>query len=52
MNRYLLVVNPGLERVLLEEIRLLVPSLQEGANRIFCIRGGIEVDSMWSVVRM
>ena len=50
MNRYLLVVNPGLERVLLEEVRLLVPSLQEGANRISCIRGGIEMDCMRSCV--
>ena len=50
MNRYLLVVNPGLERVLLEEVRLLVPTLQEEANRIFCIRGGIEMDCMRSCV--
>ncbi|KAK8794301.1 hypothetical protein WA171_003425, partial [Blastocystis sp. BT1] len=44
MNRYLLVVNPGLERLLISEIKSLVARINEKVNHIVLIKGGAELD--------
>ena len=44
MNRYLLVVSPGLERLLISEIKSLVARINEKVNHIVLIKGGAELD--------
>ena len=49
MNRYLLVVNPGLERLLLREICRFVPTISDITNHVSFIKGGVEIDCTHSL---
>ena len=44
MNRYLLVVTPGIEKLLYEEVQTLVPRLQTLGRPDGIVKGGIELD--------
>lgn len=44
MNRYLLVVTPGIEKLLHKEVQSLVPRLQTLGSRDRFVKGGIELD--------
>ena len=48
MNRYFLVVNPGLEHLLFREVCRLVPQISEKSNHISFLKGGAELDCMKS----
>lgn len=44
MNRYLLVVTPGIEKLLYKEVQTLVPRLQTLGRPGGFVKGGIELD--------
>lgn len=44
MNRYLLVVTPGIEKLLYKEVQTLVPRLQTLGKPDGFVKGGIELD--------
>lgn len=44
MNRYFLVVAPGLERLLFKEIQGYVPRLRQSTSKVNFTVGGIELD--------
>lgn len=44
MNRYFLVVTPGLERLLFKEIQGYLPRLRQSTSKVKFTVGGIELD--------
>ena len=47
MNRYFLVVSPGLERLLYREIQDYIPRLKTNPAKVYFTTGGIELDCIF-----
>ena len=50
MNRYFLVVSPGLERLLYQEIQDYLPRLRTNPAKVYFTTGGIELDCILFVL--
>lgn len=50
MNRYFLVVSPGLERLLYQEIQDYLPRLRTNPTKVYFTTGGIELDCILFVL--